>query len=87
MADRIAVINLGQDPTDRTLLRNYITKPINTFVASFIGTPPMNLIKCNIDMIHGKNCLSRFCQRAGAIYDEDTSREKCFRHDLYRRQT
>ncbi len=53
MADRIAVINLGRilqiGPPEELY-----NKPINTFVASFIGTPPMNLIKCNIDMIHGK---------------------------------
>jgi carbohydrate ABC transporter ATP-binding protein, CUT1 family (TC 3.A.1.1.-) len=47
MADRIAVMNKGkviQVGTPDELYR----RPADTFVATFIGSPPMNLIPCSI---------------------------------------
>lgn len=48
MADRIAVINRGEivqvdSPT------GLYERPVNTFVAGFIGTPPMNLFNARIE--------------------------------------
>ncbi len=45
MADRIAVLMEGKVQQVGTPEELYY-KPSNTFVATFIGTPPMNLIKC-----------------------------------------
>ncbi|RLG85247.1 MAG: sugar ABC transporter ATP-binding protein [Thermoprotei archaeon] len=45
MADRIVVMNEGKIQQIGTSEEIY-HKPANTFVASFIGTPPMNLIRC-----------------------------------------
>ncbi|OYT44021.1 MAG: sugar ABC transporter ATP-binding protein [Desulfurococcales archaeon ex4484_42] len=45
MADRIVVMNKGKIQQIGTSEEIY-HKPANTFVASFIGTPPMNLIRC-----------------------------------------
>lgn len=47
LADRIVVMNQGlimQVGTPSEIYR----KPANTFVAAFIGNPPMNLLPCNI---------------------------------------
>lgn len=46
MADRIAVMNNGRIQQVGTPLDLFL-KPSNTFVASFIGSPPMNLIDCS----------------------------------------
>ncbi len=45
MADRIAVMDRGKILQVGTPYELYY-KPANTFVATFIGTPPMNLINC-----------------------------------------
>ncbi len=45
MADRVVVLNEGRVQQIGTPDEIY-HKPANTFVASFIGTPPMNLIPC-----------------------------------------
>lgn len=45
MADRIAVMNSGRIMQIGSPLELY-HKPANTFVASFIGVPPMNIIEC-----------------------------------------
>lgn len=47
MADRIAVMNGGLVQQIGTAERIY-KKPANTFVADFVGSPSMNLFKCNI---------------------------------------
>jgi multiple sugar transport system ATP-binding protein len=47
MADRIAVINKGEVVQVDTPGRLY-NNPVNTFVAGFIGTPPMNLLKARL---------------------------------------
>jgi len=49
LADRIAVLNEGriiQVGTPREVYR----RPLTTFVASFIGSPPMNLIPCRLKL-------------------------------------
>lgn len=57
MADTIAVMSEGRvrqigKPEDLYL------KPIDTFVATFIGTPPMNLVECTIEEETSKvDCL------------------------------
>lgn len=47
MADRIAVMDKGKVQQVGSPGELYY-KPANVFVATFIGTPPMNLIKCEI---------------------------------------
>ena len=47
LADRVVVMNKGVIQQIGTPKQIY-DKPINTFVASFIGNPPMNLIKGKI---------------------------------------
>ena len=44
MADRVVLLNAGRIEQDGTPVELYET-PANTFVARFIGTPPMNLLK------------------------------------------
>jgi len=48
MADRIAVINKGEVVQVDTPIGLY-EKPENTFVAGFIGTPPMNLLSARAE--------------------------------------
>lgn len=48
LSDRIVVMNQGKVMQVGTPMEIYRT-PINTFVASFIGNPPMNLLKCKVD--------------------------------------
>jgi len=48
MADRIAVMNRGRVLQVGTPDELY-NKPIDTFVATFIGSPPMNLIPCVLE--------------------------------------
>ncbi len=47
LADRIAVMHQGQVQQVGTPLDVY-RRPVNTFVASFIGSPPMNLLPCTV---------------------------------------
>ena len=48
MADRIAVMNKGRVVQLGTP-RELFARPANTFVAGFIGSPPMNMIECSLD--------------------------------------
>src|SRR5690606_29316094 len=48
LADRIVIMNAGRIMQAGTPLEIY-RRPANTFVASFIGNPPMNLLPCRID--------------------------------------
>lgn len=48
LADRIVVMQSGEIMQVGTPLDIY-RRPANTFVASFIGNPPMNLIECSVD--------------------------------------
>jgi len=48
MADRVAVMNAGQVVQIGDPLELY-NKPKNTFVATFIGSPPMNIVECEHD--------------------------------------
>jgi ABC-type sugar transport system ATPase subunit len=48
LADRIVIMQAGEIMQAGTPLEIY-RKPANTFVASFIGSPPMNLLPCAID--------------------------------------
>jgi ABC-type sugar transport system ATPase subunit len=53
LADRIAVMNYGKVMQLGNPLDVY-RRPANTFVASFIGNPPMNLLPCQVDVSAGK---------------------------------
>ena len=53
LADRIAVMNFGRIMQLGRPLDVY-RRPANTFVASFIGNPPMNLLSCQVDIDAGK---------------------------------
>jgi len=48
LADRIVVLKDGYIEQVGTPLELFL-KPVNVFVAGFIGTPPMNLITCKIE--------------------------------------
>lgn len=48
LADRIVIMNAGKIMQVGTPLEIY-RRPANTFVASFIGNPPMNLLPCRVD--------------------------------------
>ncbi|WP_457551350.1 ABC transporter ATP-binding protein [Desulfobacula sp.] len=48
LADRIVVLKDGHIEQVGTPL-DLFSKPVNTFVAGFIGTPPMNLVECKIN--------------------------------------
>jgi multiple sugar transport system ATP-binding protein len=48
LADRIVVMNAGRVMQVGTPMDIY-RRPANTFVAAFIGNPPMNLIPCRVD--------------------------------------
>lgn len=47
MADRIAVMNLGELQQFDTP-ENIFNKPVNVFVAGFVGDPPMNFLPCTL---------------------------------------
>ena len=49
LADRIVVLRKGYIEQVGTPIELF-TNPVNTFVAGFIGTPPMNLIDCTVKM-------------------------------------
>jgi multiple sugar transport system ATP-binding protein len=53
LADRIAVMNLGRVMQIGKPLDVY-RRPANTFVAAFIGNPPMNLLPCQVDVNAGQ---------------------------------
>ena len=57
MADRIVVMNEGRTQQIGTPEEIY-HKPANTFVAGFIGVPPMNLIPCTISEEGGEYYLA-----------------------------
>lgn len=48
LADRIVIMNAGRIMQTGTPLEIY-RRPANTFVATFIGNPPMNLLPCRYD--------------------------------------
>jgi ABC-type sugar transport system ATPase subunit len=48
LADRVVIMNAGRIVQVGTPLEIY-RRPATTFVASFIGNPPMNLLPCRID--------------------------------------
>jgi ABC-type sugar transport system ATPase subunit len=52
LSDRIVVMNQGKVMQVGTPMEVYRI-PANTFVASFIGNPPMNLLKCRVDSAAG----------------------------------
>lgn len=49
LADRVVVMNHGRIMQDGPPLEVY-RRPANTFVAAFMGSPPMNLLKCQVDL-------------------------------------
>ena len=57
MADRIAVMHLG-------VLQQYATpdeiynRPLNTFVAGFIGSPAMNLLRGHVTTLEGRTAIA-----------------------------
>jgi multiple sugar transport system ATP-binding protein len=53
LADRMAVMNFGRVMQLGHPLDVY-RRPANTFVAAFIGNPPMNLLPCQVDVSAGR---------------------------------
>ncbi len=58
MADRIAVMDKGRVQQVGTPHELYY-RPANTFVATFIGSPPMNLIECRLIELDKEEVYSR----------------------------
>ena len=58
LADRIVVLRDGYIEQVGTPLELF-SKPVNTFVAGFIGTPPMNLVECKVSK-QDKNTFIQF---------------------------
>ncbi len=58
LADRIVVLKDGYIEQVGTPLELF-SKPANTFVAGFIGTPPMNLVECKVSK-HDKDIFIKF---------------------------
>ncbi|PID75490.1 MAG: glycerol-3-phosphate ABC transporter ATP-binding protein [Deltaproteobacteria bacterium] len=56
LADRIVVLRNGYIEQVGTPLELFL-RPANVFVAGFIGTPPMNLIPCVVDVKDGQSWL------------------------------
>ncbi len=56
LADRIVVLKDGYIEQVGTPLELFL-KPVNSFVAGFIGTPPMNLLRCKVTNINQKDYL------------------------------
>ncbi|MEM1526407.1 MAG: ABC transporter ATP-binding protein [Ignisphaera sp.] len=56
MADRIAIMNKGKVLQIGTPDDLYL-KPTDTFVATFIGVPPMNLLECDVEDKYDKVAL------------------------------
>ncbi len=56
LADRIVVLKDGYIEQVGTPLELFL-HPVNTFVAGFIGTPPMNLVDCKINKTSDKTFL------------------------------
>ena len=52
MGDRVAVMSMGKLQQVDTPQRLY-DEPVNMFVASFIGTPPMNLVEADVAVENG----------------------------------
>jgi ABC-type sugar transport system ATPase subunit len=58
MADRIAVMNLGELQQFDTP-QNIFNKPVNTFVAGFVGDPPMNFLP-SLQTLEGDKWVLKF---------------------------
>jgi ABC-type sugar transport system ATPase subunit len=58
LADRIVVMNFGRIMQIGHPLTVY-RRPANTFVAAFIGNPPMNLLPCQVDIDAGQIVLEQ----------------------------
>lgn len=56
LADRIVVLRDGYIEQVGTPLQLFLN-PVNSFVAGFIGTPPMNLLSCTIQRDNGADYL------------------------------
>lgn len=57
LADRIAIMNVGnivQIGTPQDVFHH----PINTYVAGFVGEPPINFLECQLDQTNGVPTLS-----------------------------
>jgi multiple sugar transport system ATP-binding protein len=68
MADRIAVMNLGVLQQYGTPLEIY-NQPDNLFVARFIGSPSMNLLKCRLAGHNGATRLDFGAAGSVALHD------------------
>ena len=79
MADRIMVVNLGQEEQTGTPEDVY-ERPGTAFVASFVGSPAMNLVRCQVTKQEGTVLFQHPAFRfqvgkshAGPAWGEDVS--------------
>jgi multiple sugar transport system ATP-binding protein len=79
MADRVAIMNLGELQQVGTPDEVY-NQPANEFVAGFIGEPPVNLMDCSLRTSDGKTEL--MVNGHAAIEITDAQRQKIERKNI-----
>src|SRR5207245_1929708 len=69
MGDRVSVLRKGELQQVDTPQRLY-SRPANLFVASFIGSPAMNLVQSRVDQEDGGQLVCRLGEQVLALPDE-----------------
>jgi ABC-type sugar transport system ATPase subunit len=75
LADLIAVMNRGKVVQLGTPMDVY-QRPDSTFVAGFIGNPPMNLLSCRVDISEGRIHLATGSLDITSLRDQGISPER-----------
>jgi multiple sugar transport system ATP-binding protein len=73
MADRIAVLNSGRILQVGKPLELY-EKPASVFVATFIGSPPINIIECNLESNPEDSTVTLKCPGFQHIYKDELAK-------------
>src|SRR5205814_75496 len=69
MGDRVAVLRKGELQQVGTPQRVY-SRPANLFVASFIGSPAMNLVQARVEQVEGGSLRCRLGDEILSLPDE-----------------
>lgn len=78
MSDRVAVMNKGKVVQVGTPDELY-NKPIDVFVATFIGSPPMNIVTCTLEELYSELSYKVPAELRGSVLGEGEVRT---RHQL-----
>jgi multiple sugar transport system ATP-binding protein len=82
MAHRIVIMDRGIVQQIGTPSEVY-ARPANTFVGSFIGTPPMNFIEGRIDIINGTPCFDNPNMRIEITKEQYQNATEAAAHSVY----